>query len=235
MLRKGRRILLFLLTPLAALTSAAIGVYLKIFAQSPSWWIVGGLATGLVLATFIASYFTYLKPLRDIGSMVTFLLELFGNRILEYGRTGGVELRLNVLLAYRPFKFFFFIKYLKMAWSVGMKYARDETARFRATKGVAGNVFSTGNALLVNLENPGERAKWGFSQKELATFPEHTMIWGFPIYRLDKDGKSTGVRLGAVNLDSLQKGAFQIVIANQEEFRDMMEEFQDIISKVASC
>lgn len=234
MLRKSRRILLFLLTPLTALISAAIGIYLKIFAQNPSWWIVGSLAAGLVLATFVASFFTYLKPLRDIETMVAFMLELFGNRILGYGVAEGVDLRLNVLLVYRPIKFLFFRKYLKVTWSVGMKYAKDETARFRAYKGVAGKVLATGNTSLVNMEIPGERAKWGFSPQELATFPEHTMIWSFPIYRLDKEGKSTGKRVGAVNLDSLQKGAFHTVITCQEEFREMMEEFQDIISKVAS-
>jgi|ERR1700739_4216624 len=234
MFRRGRRIFLFLLTPLAALVSATIGIYLKLFSQNPSWWIVGGLALLLIISTFVASYFTYLKPLRDVATMVGFLLEVFGNRILEYGREKKVDLRLNVLLVHRPARFGF-LKYLKVKWSVGMKYSLDETAQFRATKGVAGKVFETGKTLLVNMENPGERAKWNFTSKELQKFPEHTMIWSVPIYKLDKDGKSTGSRLGTLNLDSVQKNAFQTVISYQEGFGDLLEEFQDIVSKVASC
>src|SRR5258708_38077131 len=105
MFRQRTRRFLFILGPIAAITATILSLYLKIFAQQTSWIVVGSLAIVLLTCAFISSYYTYLRPMKDLNTIGRLLLNIVGSRIRDYCKEKGVDVRLNVLMIYRPFKF----------------------------------------------------------------------------------------------------------------------------------
>ena len=96
--------------------------------------------------------------------------------------------------------------------------------------------------MAIDMEDPrnGSPRIWGFTDHDLERlkFPDLTLIWSFPVFNLNKDGNPTGPILGTVNLDSLQKDAFKILVGNaaiRAEVERMMQELADVVSKIASC
>ncbi|HJX82958.1 MAG TPA: hypothetical protein VJ723_01295 [Candidatus Angelobacter sp.] len=226
-----------MLTPLATIMGALIGVYLK---TNPniSWWIVGGLLGGLILSAVLASYFTHIRPARDASTVGRLLLDHIGTRIVKYCDEKGIAVRLNVLVVYRPLRFLFLMRRFKVRWSLEMHHA-DGGADFGIRKGVAGRVFATGVNLAIDMENPNNQGVWKFTERDCRRlkFPSHTLIWSFPVCELNKENYITGRVLGTLNLDSLEPNAFNILVADQavrNEVELMMQELQDVVSKVAS-
>lgn len=241
MLRTGRRRLVFLLTPLATTISSILGLYLKVYGQSTSWRVVGGLVLILISSAFLASYFTHVRPVRDASTVGRLLLDHVGQRIAKYCQDKGVSIRLNALILYRPARFLFLARRFKARWSLGMHQA-DAGTEFGIKKGVSGQVFKSGNSVAVDMEESRNRdpRTWKFTERDLRRlkFPGHTLIWSFPVFELNRENYPTGRILGTLNLDSLQKGAFQALVRDdvvRTELEDMMEQLQDMVSRVASC
>jgi hypothetical protein len=117
---------------------------------------------------------------------------------------------------------------------LGTRYSPDNKVEFHISKGVAGAAVARRRAVFVNLEQRNNRHSWGFSDKELAGFPHFTAIWSLPVFELDKAGNPTGKILGTINLDSVTRGAFSVLEGNPA-YERLLEEFQDLVSKVASC
>jgi len=221
-----------MLTPGISVIGSAIGIYLKSRQQNPSWPVVFSFFGALTFCALATSYYTHIKPLRDPAANGRLLLDTIGHRIIEYGKEKNLPLRLNMLLIYRPARHLFFKRFLRIRWNLEMKFAPDGTADFDVNKGVAGAAIASGWPKLVNMEV--NKDNWGFSEKEMAMFPKFTMIWSFPMFELDKNGDPTGTRLGAVNLDSTTIGAANTMLSDHE-FEELMEEFRDIASRLASC
>lgn len=122
-----------------------------------------------------------------------------------------------------------------------MDHDGDGAAEFGITKGVAGEARRRGNKYAVNMEDPKNKSNaWRFSRRDIKRlkFPEHTLIWSFPVYELDKQDDPTGKILGTVNLDSLKPGAYAALIGDpavRTELESMMADFQDVVMKIASC
>lgn len=225
-----RRQFAFLLNPSVTLLGSAIGIYLKIVGQNPSWPVVGSLTGALIVCAVASSFYTHLRPLPDPAGNIKLLLDFIGNRILEFGTTNGVVLRLNILLVYRPASCFYLRKKFKVRWNLRMANMKDVDIEFDIKKGVAGEALRTGEPTLVNMQEA--QGDWGFTEKELAKFPKHTMIWSYPIFKLDPKEEPTSKIIGTVNLDSTQVGAFQIVVKDADEYDRRMEELRDIVSRV---
>lgn len=241
MFRQRTRRFLFILAPVAAIAATGLSIYLKLYGQQTSWVVVGSFAAVLLLCALISSYYTYLRPLKDLNTIGRELLKLVGSRVRDYCKSKGVDVRLNVLMIYRPFKFFFLIRRFRVRWGMSMDHAGDGAAEFGIKKGVAGEARRRGNKFAANMEDPkNKNPNWKFSKWDLSRlkFPEHTLIWSFPVYELDKQDSPTGEILGAVNLDSLQPGAYATLIGDpavRAELESMMEDLQDTVMKIASC
>jgi hypothetical protein len=195
--------------------------------------------TIMLLCTFLPSYYTYIRPLKDSNVIGRLLLDLVGNRIRAYCLGKGVEVRLNVLMIYRPARFLFSIRRFRVRWHLGMAHDGDGAAEFGITKGVVGRVFKSGNRVAVNVEG-SKPSDWNFTARDLRRLklPDHKMIWSFPVNGLDKTDMPTGIILGTVNLDSLQVGAYTKLVADpvvRAELESMLQDFQDIVMKIASC
>src|SRR5438105_4914732 len=130
MFRMGRRRFVFMLTPLVSIIGVMIAIYLKLKQQNPAWWVVLSLAGGLVICAFLASYYTHIKPLRDPAANGRLLLDVIGGRIVKYGKEKGVTLRLNMLLVYRPARFFFFKRHFRVRWGPELKFDPDGAVQF---------------------------------------------------------------------------------------------------------
>jgi hypothetical protein len=64
------------------------------------------------------------------------------------------------------------------------------------------------------------------------------MIWSFPIYELDRYNVTTSTILGMLNLDSLQRGAYSILVddpSTRKQLEKLMQEYQDVAMTVAAC
>jgi hypothetical protein len=238
MFRQRARRFLFLLNPLAASSGAILGVYLKV-SNDKTIWVVGAFIAVLLLCSLVTAYYTHIRPLKDSNVIGHLFLDMVGNNIQAYCSGKGVEVRLNVLMIYRPVKFLFLIRRFRVRWHLGMAHDGDGAAEFGIKKGVVGRVFKSGNKVAVNTEG-SKPSDWGFSARDLKRLklPDHKMIWSFPVNGLDKMDMPTGTILGMVNLDSLQQGAYAKLVADpvvRAELENMLQDFQDIVMKIASC
>jgi hypothetical protein len=209
-----------------------VGVYLKL--SSPSGSIIVVLLFGVFALSAASAYYVHIKPVRDLESAVVVLLDCVGQRIIDAADSDRIEARLNYLAIFRPARWLFCRRFFRIAWGLGMKYEPDNTVQFHVSKGVAGRALQDRKKTLVNLELPQNRNFGGFSDKEKATFPLLTAIWSVPIFELDRSGNATGKILGTINLDSETLGAWHVFSGN-EEYEGLLEELQDLVSKVASC
>lgn len=232
MFRTRRRYLVFIVTALFPLATLAVGIYLRV--SRPNAFVIGALLLVVLALSSFSAYYIHIKPLRELSSATTVLLESVGQRIIELASAEGVQARLNYLAIFRPVKYIFFSRYFRVAWGIGMRYQPDNTMRFHVSKGVAGKAVRTRRSIFVNQELPENRNYGGFSDEELGTFPPLTAIWSFPVFELDRSGNATGTILGTINLDSETHGAWEVFMGNQEYGR-LLEEFRDLVSKVVSC
>jgi hypothetical protein len=223
------------LSPMVSVCSVAIGIYMKYKPDKIVWdvvWLISGL---LIMCAIGATYYANFRPLRDPASNGRLLLDTFAGQIIAYGKSKNVKLRLNILIVRRGI--WFFNKSFKIAWASWNKtkdFYPDGAVSFDVEKGIAGYGYKQKIDLLVDMEEPANRDKdWGFTAEEKEAFPEHTMIWSFPIYEVNKEGDMTGKILGMLNLDSQTRGAFKIVLTD-EEFRNRMVDFREIACKVTS-
>jgi hypothetical protein len=163
------------------------------------------------------------------------LLDAVGGRVIDLGESEGIEARINYLGLYRPWRWLFLRRFLRVRWGIGMTFSSDNTAEFHVSKGVAGAVVAGRKALLIDLEKPANQHGWNFSPKELARFPSFTAIWSLPIFELDRSGNATGKILGTINLDTTSPNAFAKLSRADSGYAELLEEFQDLVSRVASC
>jgi len=230
--RTRRRYVIAVIAAVLPLASLGIGIYLK--SSTPSGTVIAIIFVGLLVLSSLSSYYNYVKPLRDLSSAVVYLLENVGQRVIDLANSDGIQARLNYLAIVRPWRRLLCRRYFKIAWGIGMKYEPDNTVTFHISKGVAGRAFRDRRATLVNLQLPENANYGGFSGKEKATFPTLTAIWSLPIFELDRSGDATGKILGTINLDSDTDGAANI-FSGHPEYEGLLEELQDLVSKVASC
>ena len=227
-----RRWLVFFLTAILPALSLIWGLNLKL--DSESVWNARTIAilVAVLLVSLGLSYLNVLKPVRDVESGVKALLEIVGGKIIAMGEQDGIEPRLNILLCRRPARWFFFRRYLWVAWSLKMRGHPDVAISFPISKGVAGEAFRTKRPKLVNLEETGVQV-WGITPKEAGAFPELTAIYSVPIFEIDKQNEQTGRVIGTVNLDSRAQKAFRKIARNQE-YKRGLEEFSELASKLCS-
>jgi hypothetical protein len=230
-----------LLTPVVALAGAALSVYLKVKGQQGSWWIIGPLIALIALCAGVTSYYSFLRPLKDPTTLGYLALKMVAQQIAPFCQEKGVEVRFNVMAIYRPASCFFLIRRFRIRWHFNTGHDGDGTAEFRITKGVAGAARKSGNRLAINMEDPKHKNNnWGFSQRDLdrLQFPKHTMIWCFPVYELDRHNQTTSRIIGMLSLDSLQPGAYDKLVGDEEvrkQLESRMQEYQDVVMEVAAC
>jgi hypothetical protein len=236
MFRMRRRILVCALSPMVSFCSVAIGIYFKAKPQDIDWdivWLISGI---LIACALGATYYANIRPLRDPATNGRLLLETVSAWMIAYGKTKNIKIRLNILIVYRSF--WSFRRYFRIAWNSWNKtkdFYPDGAVTFHISKGVAGLAFALKTDRLVDMEEKENQGKrWKFTPKEEKKFPAHTMIWSWPIFELNKDGDMTGKILGTLNLDSLDPGAFDIVLKDPEFYNRMLE-FRELACKVASC
>jgi hypothetical protein len=223
----------FFLTPVTAIICFGVGIYFKTAAGNPPWYVIALLGASLALGGLLASHYVRTSTRSTRDPLVRMMLDMIGTKIVEFGKAHGVPLRVNVMLTYRPGRFLFLRRHFKLWWEFGIESSQDRLIEFDIKKGVAGEAYSWGNTLLVNLEMPENRRDWGFSEQDLVRFRRLTAVWCFIVYELDKTGDLTGRKLGVINLTSSVSGAFQ-QLANDSEYLRLMEEFRDIVSRVVS-
>src|SRR5437867_6648991 len=211
MFRMGRRWLTFFCSAILPIVSAAIGIYLK--SQNWSVGVLVLLVAALVILSCLLSYFNNIKPVKDVAPGIREMLEVVGQRIVDQGKRDGIDIRLNILVLYRPARWFFVRRFLRFCWGLGMKYDSDSAYDFPIKKGVAGEVVRTLQARLVNMDGL-TNDDWGFRAKEALIFPKFTLIWSLPVYEFDRHGAFTGKVLGTVNLHSTSSHSFEVVYGN---------------------
>jgi hypothetical protein len=63
---------------------------------------------------------------------------------------------------------------------------------------------------------------------------------GDPFFELDKNGMVTSTlfgnirTIGTINVSSIDVGAFE-TLSNDRDFKDLVEDFRDLVCKVTSC
>jgi hypothetical protein len=214
MFRKRTRYFIFFLSTLLPVASLGIGVYLKL--SSPSGTVMIALFLGLLILSSSLAYYVHIKPLRDLSSAVSVLLDTVGQRIIDVAESDQIAARLNYLAIFRPWQRLFVRRFFRIAWGLGMRYQPDNTVKFHVSKGVAGRARADRRETLVNMELPQNQNYGGFSKGERAKFPALTAIWSLPIFELDRSGNATGPILGTINLDSDTRGAWAVFTSNQE-------------------
>lgn len=241
MFRQRTRRFLFVLTPVVALASAGLSVYLKVKGQQASWLVAGPMIGLIALCAGITSYYSFLRPLKDPTTLGHLALKRTATQVTAFCKGKDVDVRLNVMAIYRPAHCLFLIRRFRIRWHYDKWHEGDGTAEFHITKGVAGAARKSGNRLAVNMEDSQIASKsWGFSQREITRlqFPKHTMIWCFPIYELDRHSQTTSRIIGMLSLDSLQAGAYAKLVGDEEvrkELEGLMQEYQDVVMEVAAC
>ncbi|MBI2681927.1 MAG: hypothetical protein HYX26_01690 [Acidobacteriales bacterium] len=232
MFRTGRRWTLVILSAVVPLITLIVSIYFKLYAQTLNWWILIGFgAVSFLLAGAIA-YFTHIKPVRDMTPLIQLFLEGVGQRILEAGKSEGLELRLSILRIYRPVWTLCLRRYFHVCWSMNMHQQADNDMRFHIRKGVSGQVRKSGKSLLVDMTLP-ENRHMGFSAKEAARFPAFTVIWSLPVFELNRSNRTTSRVLGVVNVDSATTGAYAKLRSNPG-LDSLFKDFREVVSKVMS-
>ena len=232
MFHTKRRKLLFVASTILPVASITLALYIK--SKSPSNQVIGAFLLGILLLSAIIAWYSHIQPLREVSSAVTALLDAVGGRVIDLGKSDGIDPRMNYLALYRPWRGLFLRRFFRVRWGIGMRFSPDNAAEFHISKGIAGAAVKRRRALLIDLEEPKNQHGWNFSSDELTGFPAFTAIWSLPIFELDRGGNATGKILGTINLDATAHGAFRILSSNME-YAELLEEFQDLVSKVASC
>ncbi len=232
MFNTGRRNLLFVVTATLPMASGALAIYQR--SKSPTPLGVVAFFSGLALLSITASWYSHIRPHRELASAVKALLDAIGGRVVDLGKMSGIAVRINYLGIYRPARWLFVRKFFRLRWGIGMTYEPDNNAEFPIRKGVCGEAVARRRARLINMELAQNRNSWNFAKKELDRFPQFTAIWSLPIFELDRSGGPTGRVLGTINLDTTCDEACA-VLSSTPEFSQLLEELQDLVSKIASC
>jgi hypothetical protein len=224
---------LFWATTLSPVVSAILGIYLSTLGQEVWKWSVWLGIFSIAFLSAYAAYRQYIKPVRDIAAFVDQVLQQLGEGILEVADLDAIEPRLNVLLIQHPWQKFFF-PYLCCKWHLRMLRAPDVAIRFAAHKGVAGQVIRTKSTTLADLEDAD--TDWGFTPDELKRFglENLTAVYSCPIYEIDDGGQQSGRVIGTVNMDAHAPGAADKIAAKLSQYEELLEDFSDLIAKLAS-
>jgi hypothetical protein len=64
--------------------------------------VIGAFLLGILLLSAIIAWYSHIQPLREVSSAVTALLDAVGGRVIDLGKSDGIDPRINYLALYRP-------------------------------------------------------------------------------------------------------------------------------------
>jgi hypothetical protein len=178
-------------------------------------------------------FFNQIKPIRDVAGSIPAYWNVMCEPIIRLAQRDKLRPRVNVLICRRTWKWLGLRPYLVLVWGKGMESFPDVKISFLATKGVAGLVLREKEPRLVDIEK-SPNSEWGFADKETRKFPKITSIYSWPIYEVDAKGNQTGNVVGTVNLDTLATGAADKIRIRQDEYHKLLQDFAELVAKVAS-
>jgi hypothetical protein len=229
MFNKRKRFLGFvvppLLTVLAALWSAIFSKDNQSIPYLP--YIYVGVIAGI---SVLSSYFTQIKPSRDLEKPVLALLSILAEAPLAKGRKQGIKPRINLMIVQRKWTFLG-KKRIRVVWGQGMKNHPDVQFSCNHDQGVAGQALKTQLPVLDDCESQ-DKSRFRFNPKQLWQTNHVTAVWSWPVYETDNKGEQTGKIVAVVNFDCTQPGAFTVLSENSIAYEKSLKRFCEIASTI---